>query len=61
MAKFELKKLNIDLFNCSLTSGTLLENGCRQNLSIMTNFESLVYIQTEIENYDGVSFSFRIF
>ena len=52
MAKFELKKLKnlkIDLFNCNLTSGTLLENGCRQNLSIMTNFESLIGIQTEIE------------
>ena len=41
--------LKIDIFDCNLTSGTLLENGCRQNLSMMTNFESLVCIQTEIE------------
>ena len=41
--------LKIDIFDCNLTSGTLLENGCRQNLSIMINFESLVCIHTEIE------------
>ena len=41
--------LEIDLFDGNLTSGTLLENGCRQNLSIMTNFESLVCIQMEAE------------
>ena len=41
--------LKIDIFDCNLTSWTLLENGCRQNLPIMTNFESLVCIQTEIE------------
>ena len=41
--------LKIDIFDCNLTSWTLLKNGCRQNLSIMTNFESLICIQTEIE------------
>ena len=41
--------LKFDILLLNLTSGTLLENGCLQNLSIMTNFESLVCRQTEIE------------
>ena len=41
--------LKYEIFPLNLTSGTLLENGCRQILSIMTNFESFECIQTEIE------------
>ena len=41
--------LKIDIFPLNLTSGTLLEDGCQQILSIMTNVEPLECIKTEIE------------
>ena len=49
MLEFENKMLKFDIFDLNLTSDTLLKNECRQILSIMTNFESLMCIQTDIE------------
>ena len=53
--------LKYDIFPLNLTSGTLLENGCRQILLIMTNFESLECIQTEIEAITECHFHSELF
>jgi len=53
--------LKFDNFDLNLTPGTLLENGCRQSLSIMTNFAPLVCTQTEIAGIKVRHFNLELF
>ena len=49
-------EIEIDILNLNLTYGILLENGCRQILSTMNNFASLMCIQMEIEGFEVCHF-----
>ena len=49
-----------DNFNLNLNPDTLLKNGCQQNLFIMTNFASLVYIKKEIAGFKVCHFNLEL-